>query len=330
MLDALGMSTTTEAVYRAVLAHPQAGVPDLAKRLRLPERRVREALDDLSEMSLVRPAVDDPHSLHTVDLRIAADLLLARQEAALAAQQQRVEEARVAALQLTAAPSAATAASRGDSVEVLHGIDSIRDHLTSACASQRTELLVCVPISPRQVDEWGTFLPACLSVLECEGAVRALFLDSTRTAPEAIASVEQLTSRGSHIRTAPSLPGHVCIFDRRVAFVMQHSDEGGGIEALMVRVPALVGLLSAQFDTLWGTSQVLNASSPAQGPPTSRQEAEVLRLLSEGHTDEGVAKRLGVSYRTARRIASTLMSQLGARSRFQAGAIAAIRGLIRD
>ncbi|MGW2995319.1 helix-turn-helix domain-containing protein, partial [Streptomyces sp. NPDC001193] len=43
------------------------------------------------------------------------------------------------------------------------------------------------------------------------------------------------------------------------------------------------------------------------------------RLLAEGHTDEGIAKRLGVSHRTARRIATVLMERLGARSRFEAG-----------
>ena len=43
-----------------------------------------------------------------------------------------------------------------------------------------------------------------------------------------------------------------------------------------------------------------------------------------------MAKRLGVSTRTARRIASTLMEHLGARSRFQAGALAERLGLLDE
>ncbi|MEU0742732.1 hypothetical protein [Streptomyces sp. NPDC006134] len=47
-------------------------------------------------------------------------------------------------------------------------------------------------------------------------------------------------------------------------------------------------------------------------------------------TDETIAKRLGVSPRTARRIANTLMTRLGARSRFQAGAMAVQVGRLPD
>ena len=51
----------------------------------------------------------------------------------------------------------------------------------------------------------------------------------------------------------------------------------------------------------------------------------MLRLLAGGLTDEMIARRLGVSVRTARRAASDLLSRLGARSRFQAGARAVAR-----
>lgn len=56
------------------------------------------------------------------------------------------------------------------------------------------------------------------------------------------------------------------------------------------------------------------------------QQATALRLPAEGHTDETIAKRLGVSHRTARRIASELMDRLGARSRFEAGVRAVQQG----
>ncbi|WP_155354621.1 LuxR C-terminal-related transcriptional regulator [Acrocarpospora macrocephala] len=49
-------------------------------------------------------------------------------------------------------------------------------------------------------------------------------------------------------------------------------------------------------------------------------------MLLEGQTDEGAARRLGLSLRTVRRSMSSLMTRLGARSRFQAGARAVQRG----
>ncbi len=53
----------------------------------------------------------------------------------------------------------------------------------------------------------------------------------------------------------------------------------------------------------------------------------MLKLLAKGHTDETIAKRVGVSSRTVRRIAADLMDKMDARSRFQAGAQAALRGM---
>ncbi|WP_185832100.1 hypothetical protein [Streptomyces sp. WAC 04229] len=49
-------------------------------------------------------------------------------------------------------------------------------------------------------------------------------------------------------------------------------------------------------------------------------------MLSQGLTDETVAKHFSVSARTARLIAAELMDKPGARSRFQAGARAVAKG----
>ncbi|WP_197364098.1 response regulator transcription factor, partial [Streptomyces clavuligerus] len=56
------------------------------------------------------------------------------------------------------------------------------------------------------------------------------------------------------------------------------------------------------------------------------QQSVALHLLADGHTDDSVAKRLGVSPRTARRMANDLMERLEARSRFEAGVRAVQRG----
>lgn len=50
-------------------------------------------------------------------------------------------------------------------------------------------------------------------------------------------------------------------------------------------------------------------------------DRDIVRLLSEGLTDESVADRLDVSIRTVRRHVADLMVVLGASSRFQAGVL---------
>ena len=58
----------------------------------------------------------------------------------------------------------------------------------------------------------------------------------------------------------------------------------------------------------------------------SERDRVLLKLLSEGMTDQGIARKLGLSVRTIRRLMSDLMKRLNAQSRFEAGAEAVRRG----
>jgi DNA-binding NarL/FixJ family response regulator len=92
-------------------------------------------------------------------------------------------------------------------------------------------------------------------------------------------------------------------------------------EAVELTGSSVAGL-HALFEEYWAVAR-------PWGPPgpdpygLSDQQREVLRLLAEGCTDEGISRRIGVSLRTVRRIASDLMTRLAARSRFEAGVKAA-------
>jgi DNA-binding NarL/FixJ family response regulator len=77
--------------------------------------------------------------------------------------------------------------------------------------------------------------------------------------------------------------------------------------------------LCALFESTWQSAKPLGQSPQRDAQGLSSQDHAVLDLLAQGHTDESIAKRMGVSPRTARRVANDLMERLGARSRFQAG-----------
>lgn len=49
-------------------------------------------------------------------------------------------------------------------------------------------------------------------------------------------------------------------------------------------------------------------------------------MLEDGLTDEGIARKLGVSIRTVRRLMADLLKRLNAQGRFQAGAEAVRQG----
>ena len=72
----------------------------------------------------------------------------------------------------------------------------------------------------------------------------------------------------------------------------------------------------------------MNSEKPEVDPRSepSEEELEILRLLARGLTDEAIASRLGLPNRTYSRRLVLLWSKLGAKSRFQAGALACRRG----
>jgi DNA-binding NarL/FixJ family response regulator len=80
--------------------------------------------------------------------------------------------------------------------------------------------------------------------------------------------------------------------------------------------------------------QPVSAGPPADGPgpttnPLSRREVEVLRLVADGLTNQGIAERLFVSDHTVHRHLATILNKLSVGSRAAAVARAAREGLLR-
>jgi DNA-binding CsgD family transcriptional regulator/sugar-specific transcriptional regulator TrmB len=326
MLDVLGIDATAEVVYREMLAHPQEGVADLMRRLELTEQAVRAALDTLGELALVWHSPEDPQNFHVVEPHLAAEILLARERAELAAQQQRVQEAQAAAVQLK---SEFTQDSVKDELHRLTGVDSVRDYLATLYDSIEDELLTFAPGGAQTTANRRSSQPLAEDLLKRGVQMRTVYLDSARNDPATVAHADWLTARGGRIRTVPSLPNRLIICDKKIAIVAVDSgDTSAG--AVVLQTAGVVSSLYALFESIWQSAQPMGATAqPTDGQSLSPQQLEALRLLSLGHTDDYVAARLGVSGRTARRIATKLMEHLGARSRFQAGVHAAARGLIR-
>lgn len=326
MFDVLGMDATTEVVYREMLVHPQDGVADLIRRLQLTEQAVLTALDTLSELALVRHSSEEPQNFHAVDPHLAAEILLARQRAELAAQQQRVQEAQAAVVQLK---SEFTQEGVRDELHRLEGVDCVRDYLATLYDRVEDELLTFAPGGAQTAANVRSSQPLAEDLLEHGVQMRTVYLDSARNDPATVAHADWLAALGGRIRTVPSLPNRMIICDRKIAVIATDPDDTAA-GAVVLQTAGVVSSLYALFESVWQSAQPMGATaSPADAQGLSPQQVEVLRLLSLGHTDESVAARLGVSARTARRIATKLMGHLGARSRFQAGVHAVARGLFR-
>ncbi|BBC34921.1 putative erythropoiesis-stimulating protein [Streptomyces graminofaciens] len=325
MLTTLGLDAVAERVYRALLMRPQAGVAETAAMLGVPEAEVRDALDTLSELALVRGSAEDGGRPRAVSPDIGMEILMARQQAELAAQQQRLEASRAAAAQLISEYAELRPATRHPEVEQLVGLDQIRDRLAALTREVTEEFLAFAPGGPQTTDNMAASRPLNAALLGRRVRMRTVYLDSVRADRPTVEHARWLTSLGGQVRTVPSLPTRMIIMDRRTALIPVSSDDTSA-GAVLLTGQGTLSALHALFETTWVAAQPLGDAVPVDAHGLTGQQATVVRLLAEGHTDDAIAKRLGVSPRTARRIASELMERLEARSRFEAGVRAVQHG----
>ncbi|MBW5482324.1 LuxR C-terminal-related transcriptional regulator [Streptomyces bambusae] len=325
MLTLLGLDQHTETVYRAMLAHPGDGVSALSERLDLPEDIVRHSLDQLSELALVRPSYDAPGRIHAVSPDVGMEILLARQRAELAAQQQRIEASQVAAARLISEYAALRPDAGQPGVEHLTGLDEVRDRIAALTRDIKEEVMIFAPDGEQTPENLEASRPLDEAVLKRGVRMRTIYLDSVRNSPHSTAYAEWLGKLGRQARTAPTLPLRMIIADRAAAIVPVDSGNSAA-GAVVLTGDGTLTALCALFESVWENAKPFGEKPQRSGDSLTDTELTALKLLADGHTDESIAKRLGVSHRTARRIATTLMERLGARSRFEAGVQAVRQG----
>lgn len=320
MLDQLELDAVTASVYRSKLANPRDGVLEMAQRLGMTQDAVRRSLALLSEMALLRGGGSDLEQGRAIDPQLALQLLQARQQAELAAQQQRMEATRAAVVGLMAeiAESSPEETSKSG-VRYLEGIDAIRDQIELLSAGTRSEVLSFAPDSRMSQESIEAARPLNLRNVEQGIVLRAIYLDSIRHDSHARDYTAWLEGIGAHVRTMPVLPNRLTIVDRRSALVAMDATNTGAAAAL-VTSPGLIALLVTLFEQMWETATPLGPeAAPCEPKLLTRQQTAVLQLMADGRTDEAIAHSLGVSTRTVGRVITGLLTHLGARSRFQAG-----------
>ncbi|MFH8568056.1 LuxR C-terminal-related transcriptional regulator [Streptomyces sp. NPDC017993] len=324
MLELLGLDARSEEVYRCMLAHPGAGIPAIAGITGLSEQEVTETLDSLSELALVRTQEECGTQFQAVSPEFGLEILLAKQQAELAVQLSRVDASRAAAAKLIAQYAEMQSPWAEPSSTYLVGVDAIRKKLSAMTRKVRREVMCFAPNGGHSEESLLAAKPLDQQLLNRGVRLRTVYLDSVRNSPHTTAYAEWLATHGGEVRTAPSLPVRMIIMDGEAAVIPTNTDntkEG----AVVLHGQGTLAALCALFESTWASANPLGAVSTPDDQGLTAQEREVLEFLYGGLTDEAVAKRLGVSARTARRIANNLMERLGSRSRFQAGALAVQR-----
>jgi DNA-binding CsgD family transcriptional regulator len=325
MLEPLGLDAVCESVYIAILSEPGTRGDCLAQQLNLRTEQVDAALGKLKDLTLLQLRSDD-QLLYAISPERGMEILLADQQAELASLQRQVELSRAAAARLIAEHTEVNAQTDTPEVEYLMGIDAIRARLETLSASVTSEVMNFSP--SKQTDhDIKAGKQATLRYVGTGVKSRSIYLHSALKHQPTLEYMKWLSFRGFELRTTPALPSRMVIVDRKVAVLPMSSDDSRA-GAVVLYGKATVTAFCSLFEWIWERAIPINAEVGNRDDVNVALEDEALWLLSQGYTDETVAKRLGVSPRTSRRIVESMMRRLGARSRFQAGVFAERHGLL--
>ncbi len=328
MLETLGLSSEAAEVYRAIVENPQLGAADLALLLGWPTEGVHNALDELANLALIRPSWEDPRTLLAVSPAVGFASLLARKERELLQSQQEISVARSEVMQLVNRYSQQYRA-RNPNIERLTGLDRIRSRIEELASACQTEIMAFAPRGAQRPEVMEASRPVDLAIMMRSVRMRTIYVGGVYNDPTSLSYAHWLVEMGASVRTIAALSFRMIIYDEEHALVpVDPNDESAG--AVLLSGTGVVGALCDHFEQVWQTATPLGSDRPRRrSGDLSNQQQAVLRLLADGHTDEAIARRLGVSIRTARRITAELMTLLGSRSRFQAGVRAVERGLFK-
>ncbi|WP_182445031.1 helix-turn-helix transcriptional regulator [Streptacidiphilus sp. PB12-B1b] len=313
------------AVYGWALEHQSADPDEVAAAVGVTPSAVELSVDRLLRSQLLHVSPANP----AIVLAVGPDTAIGRLAAPVEAQI-REQEQQLAAMRKRLGgfvPSYHRHRSRTESLEVLANVHDVRNALNRASDECSKEVLACQPGGGARVPEaMQEALVRDRAMLERGIQLRTLYHHTARFNGPSQAYVAAATALGGQYRTAHELFGRLIVFDRELAFIPVRGDSWG---AVMIREPCTVDYLCDLFEQTWERATPF-ADAASQGLEEVAREIHetIIQLLGAGLKDEAIARRLGMSLRTARRHIAGIMEELDAASRFQAGAQAALRGLL--
>lgn len=325
MFEDLGLGDFDLAVYRQCVLSPDSSIEQVAKSLEADSDRVAASMQRLLDSGLAVASLAGPSPVRPLSPTIGFQATVAEEERRLDGRQHRLRELRRAIQHLETEYQSIRRRRSTLEFERLESLDEIFTRLEEL-AHTTTSAVRSMTRDARRRDAMTHTARALRPARENGATMRALYTQSVRNDRPTMDLLEQLHSAGDSVRAVPALVSRMEIFDNRVAVVAADPDhpETG---AVLVTNRSLVDSLVAFFDLLWRGAEPLFSEeqrpATAQGVRSpSAVERELVRLLAAGNTDEGVARALGVSSRTVRRMIADLSRLSGAAGRFQLGAMA--------
>ncbi|MEU3054823.1 helix-turn-helix transcriptional regulator [Streptomyces griseus] len=210
-------------------------------------------------------------------------------------------------------------------VTTLEGKPTIQAAVEESARVTEGHILTLHPGSKRPDEMLEQARASAIGPLRRGVAMRHLYQHSARYNPNLKRYVGRLPYGNLQIRTMEQTAERMFVFDRTAYISISPQRD----VALRITHPALVRYLVHVYDVLWAGAtpfgEPLQTSLP--GAPVTAVQRSIARLLAEGHVDDVVARKMGISVRTCRAHIAKLMQTLGATSRTHLGALLARSGI---
>ena len=317
-LGVLGFSAAQERLYRLLLRNTGRSLSELAPLAGLPVGELREQVTRFVAAGMIE-VTDDRAVARSPQEALA--LLINDEARRVQRRGEQLETVRDLLPSLTAEHLAATAPT-GESVtvEVLEGGD-VAQLVRSLSAASAGELLWLRPdpwnVAPgNEIEDW------VVDLLHAGRSSRAIYqVEGLHRAPELM---RRRAEAGERVRVLAYVPTRLAIMGTSAAMI---AERFGMLDnrRLVLRQHSMVAALTLMFEGLWEKAMPVPG---LEGMHESRADEQRLMLsqLAGGAKDEQIARALDLSVRTVRRRVAGLLDELGAGSRFQAGAEAVRRG----
>ncbi|MEV6327883.1 helix-turn-helix transcriptional regulator [Streptomyces sp. NPDC051909] len=321
----MGLDELAHAIYRFALDRPGCHLNDLPLGVDAPEVAVRQRVNRLVELSLLRQLSG---TLVPTRPPLALRTMLERQQSELLRRQQEFVHIKAAVDRLSEEYEDAQARGAHAGWERLESQAAIHARMERLAGRTTTECVSLLPAGANSAEAMHARRPIDQHMLDRGILVWNVYLDSVYNDRAGLAYARWIAHSGGKVGTAPTLPLWLVVYDRTTALLpADPADPGAG--AVQVSGAGYITGLIALFERLCESMTPLDAPGACDGDQPTPLEKELLRLMGQGLTDEAVCKKLGLGLRTARRSIADIMERLGARSRFEAGAKAVERGWLR-
>ena len=323
VLSEIGVAEAEERLYRLLLERGSITKGELEETLAVPAAQALRLLEALLNKGLATRSQEATPRYVPVAPDLAIEALILDRQAAL-------ERIRAAAALLCRAPARPhELAAKTQMIEIVSGHRAILQTFVLMQRSARQSL--CFLLRDPFAFPASSLVDAVRREALARGVRYLKVLDKdVLEDPGAMEQASAQSLAGEQLRMAPSVPFNFVICDQRVAALFLNDARTDG-PLMLLRPSAFLDGFNTLFDSFWESAINIEEVSSASAQITKSNATygsefeSLIPLLAAGGNDKIIAHRLGISTRTLIRRVAALLVSLDARTRFQAGWLAALR-----